>query len=212
MGTGSHHQECRRRAAPAPRCRRRRAPRALTGAVEENRTPVASLARSHSTVELPPQVHRKKRRAAGRRAPAHRVRPPDGGPPRQRDERTGKKCRGKAKGKMVTHELRPVRWSDEGSNLDPCRAKAVFSRLNYHPEPAVLASDLHHRISISFSPHILYPLIRWAIIHRSHWVHRSLFCGGARRNRTFSQEFWRLRRLHDATPQGAPEEDRTPLT
>ncbi len=99
---------------------------------------------------------------------------------------------------------RPV----ERRGVEPrsCRAKAVFSQLNYHPEPAVLASDLHHRTFISFSPHILYLLVRWAIIHRSHWVHHALFFAAGREGiEAFSQEFWRLRRLHNATPQGAPE-------
>lgn len=181
MGTGSHDEESRPAAAPAPRCRERRAPRALTGAVEENRTPVASLARSHSTVELPPRVHRKKKEA-GRRAPRARTSCMAAGRrPASATRRTNRQRapwggpKGEMPSGMVTHEHWPVRWSDEGSNLDPCRAKAVFSRLNYHPEPAVLASDLHHRTSIPLSPHILYLLAYWTITHRSSWDHRAPF-------------------------------------
>ncbi len=199
MGTRTHDKHMNRRADLRPRRRdvagaEHREGRPLTGAVEENRTPVASLARSHSTVELPPRVHRKKE--AGRRAPRARTSCAAAGRrPASATRRTnGQEApwggpKGELPSGMVTHEHWPVRWSDEGSNLDPCRAKGSVLPVELSPRASgsgvrSSSSNIHLLVSprplppfTFFIPFTSSPIGR--SLHRSYWVHRAPFCGGA---------------------------------
>jgi hypothetical protein len=112
--------------------------------VRENRTPVPSLARSDSTTELPPHVSTE--RAAGIE-PASTVwktvaLPLDDARLNwfQSISRFPSSCSRELHSPSPAYQAgAPLTgpeqqwWSDGESNPDPCRAKAVFSRLNYRP-------------------------------------------------------------------------------